>query len=62
MKAQAIEFCILPRDPKVPAGFEMLSAVAHLSFCPVKGAERRARVDHLMKLVSDTLVEADFIG
>ena len=61
MKAQAIEFCILPRDPKVPAGFEMLSAVAHLSFCPVKGAERRARVDHLAVLISETLVAAELV-
>jgi hypothetical protein len=55
-KAHAIENAIMPRDPKVPAGFEMLASVASLSFCPVKSAERRERGDHIARLISETLV------
>jgi hypothetical protein len=57
-KSHAIVNAVMPRDPKVPAGFDMLSAVATLSFCPVQSVSRRARVDHIACLIDAALVEA----
>jgi hypothetical protein len=46
---------VLLAAPKLPRDIEILSTVASLSFCPVKGAERRAREDHIASLISSAL-------
>lgn len=57
-RAAAIELAIIPRAARLPADAALLMSVASLSFCPVRGAERRARVDHLACLIDGSLVEA----
>lgn len=57
-KAAAIVNCLMPRNLPLPTDFALLSTVADLSFCPVKGAERRARVDAIAVMISEALVEA----
>ncbi len=57
-KSQAIEFCVLPRDAKIPADMLALHTEAVMGFCPVKSVARRARVDYLACLIDSTLVEA----
>lgn len=56
-----IELGLVTKAPKVPSDIGMLMSVATLSFCPVKGAERRARVDHLAVLISETLVANELV-
>lgn len=55
---RAIELAIIPRAGKTPSDFLSLDSAATLSFCPVKGASRRARVDHIACLIDAALVEA----
>jgi hypothetical protein len=52
----------IPRAGRVPADSNALNSIVALGFCPVKSAERRARVDYLATLISETLMAADFIG
>lgn len=55
-KNRAIELAIIPRAAKLPVDLAALDAIATLSFCPVRGAERRARVDHLACLIDAAIV------
>jgi hypothetical protein len=55
---RAIELAIVPRAARLPVDIAALQSIATLSFCPVRGAERRVRADHLATLIDATLVEA----
>jgi hypothetical protein len=55
---QLIANGIIPRAGKLPTDMAALESAAVLSFCPVKNASRRARVDHIACLIDATLVAA----
>jgi hypothetical protein len=55
---RAIELAIVPRAPRLPTDRALLHGSAVLAFCPVPGAARRARADHIACLISETLVAA----
>jgi hypothetical protein len=55
---RAIELAIVPRAPRIPAGFDMLHASAVLATLPGVAGAARLRADHIACLISETLVEA----
>lgn len=49
---------IVPRAARVPSDMAELATAATLAFCPVRGASRRAREDHIAGLISSSLAMA----
>jgi hypothetical protein len=54
----AIEHVIVARAGRLPADIDLIASIATLSFNPAIKMERLNRMDHIMSLISETLVEA----
>lgn len=50
-----VDGVVIPRAANVPFDMAALNVVAVLGFCPVAGAEKRARIVHIRSLIATAL-------